>query len=104
MRALAFIERLDQRLHDRDGAVVRTRVAPRFEIVSFRNVPVTKLGSFVFVLTEVNAQLRFEQPVLIELQIGRRVVNRIAADDHQQLNAAAIDIVDQILQRLPLID
>ena len=58
MRALALIERLDQRLDDRDRAVVGARVAPRFEIMSFRNVPVTKFGSFIFVLAEMNAQLR----------------------------------------------
>ena len=55
MRRLATVKRLDQRLHDRDSAVVRTRVAPRFEIVSGGHVPVTHLRSFVFVLAEVNA-------------------------------------------------
>ena len=101
---LALIERLDQRLNDRDRAVERTRVAPRFEIVSFRYVPVTELRSFVFVLTEMDTQLRFEHPVFVEFQISRRVVDRIAAEDNQQFNAAGINIANQILQRLSLID
>ncbi len=46
----------------------------------------------------------FEQPVLIELQISRSVVGRIAAEDDQQFHAACVDILNEIAQRLSLID
>ena len=49
MRSLAVVKRLNQRLDNRHRAIVRTRIAPRFEVVRFRNVPVTKLRSLVFV-------------------------------------------------------
>ncbi len=52
----------------------------------------------------MDAQLGLEQPVLIELQISRRVVGRIAAEDNQQFHAAGVNILNQIPQRLSLID
>src|SRR5258705_3603060 len=64
----------------------------------------TKLGSLISILAEMNAQLSFEHPIFIELQISRRVVNRITANDNQQLHAAIVEIVEQLLKRLPLID
>src|SRR6185436_16556845 len=99
MRALALIERLDQRLDNAHSAVVRTRITPRFEIMRFRNLPMTKLGSFIAILTEMNPQLRhLEHPIFVELKISRRVVNGIAADDNQQLNVAVVNVVNQLLQ------
>jgi len=49
MHGLAAIERRDQWLHDRDGTIVSTDVAPRLEIVRFGDVPVALCGSLVFV-------------------------------------------------------
>ena len=40
----------------------------------------------------------------IKPEIGRRVVSRIATDDDQCLNLAAIDFIDEFAQRLSLID
>ena len=63
-----------------------------------------RVRKFRLCASSVDAQLGFEQSVLIELQISRRVVGRIATDDYQQFNAAGINIVNQIVQRLSLID
>ena len=104
MRGPAFVKRRDQWLHDRHRAVVRARVAPRFQVMRGRNVPVTNVGSFVVVETEVRAQLNFIQPVQIQPEINRRVVSRIAAQDDQRINAAGVDVVDEFAQRLSLID
>src|SRR6185503_18708376 len=67
VRRFAFIKRFDQRLNDRHGAVVRTRVAPRFEIVRSGYVPVTEVRSLVFVLAEMNAELNFLKSLESEL-------------------------------------
>ncbi len=71
-------------------------------------MPVTRVWRFVFVLAQVNANHRliifFEPVLVIELQVCRCVVNGIATNNHQQLNSTRIDVVDQILQRLPVID
>ena len=39
VRGLAVVERRNERLHDRDGAVVAACVAPRLEEVRLRNLP-----------------------------------------------------------------
>src|SRR5438105_15066533 len=104
MRGLAFIKRRDQGLDDRYCAVIRTRVAPRFQIMRRRNVPVTNLGGFVVVETQMRAQLHFLQPVEIKPEIYGRVVSRITADDDQRIDSAGVDVGYQLAQRLSLID
>src|SRR5207248_4604732 len=54
VRRAAAVERSDERLHDRNGALVRARVAPRFEKVGFRNVPVTQGRRLIVVLREMD--------------------------------------------------
>ena len=44
VRRASFVERRDERLDDRDGAVVRARVAPRLERVRVRHVPVAEVA------------------------------------------------------------
>ena len=48
-RALAVIERSDQRLDDADGAVVGAGIAPGFEFVRLVHVPLTEFGGFVLI-------------------------------------------------------
>src|SRR6185312_3776556 len=69
-----------------------------------RNVPVTKLAGLIFVLAVMNAEIDLEKPLLIELEICRRVIGWIAANDHEQLDATFIDVSNQLMQRLRLID
>ena len=52
VRALAAIERLDERLNDADRSVVGAGIAPGFKIVRFRNVPLAKLGGLVAMRAE----------------------------------------------------
>ena len=95
VNALAVVKRLDQRLNDRHRSVVGTRVAPAFEIMLFRNVPVAKLGRFVEMRSEMNAKRDLVHPLGVQLQIGRRVVNRISAEDDEHLHASGVDVGDQ---------
>jgi hypothetical protein len=71
VRGLSFVERRDQRLHDRDRAVVGASVAPGLERVSRRNVPVAELGGLVVVEGPVDAQADLGE-VLPELEVGGR--------------------------------
>ena len=103
VRRLAAVERRDQRLHDAHRAVVGAHVAPRFEEVRFRNVPVTERRGLVLVETEVRAHGDLLQR-LVELQIDRRRVDRIAAEDEQELDRAGVHLADQLAQRRALID
>src|SRR5207248_2600520 len=52
-RAAPAIERRDERLDDRDRAVVGARIAPSFEVVRFGHVPQTPFGSFVEMQTQM---------------------------------------------------
>jgi len=51
----------------------------------------------------MNAEFGFFESLEIELEIYRRVVDRIAAEHDEQVHASGIEIVNQILQRLPLV-
>ena len=62
MSILAVIERFDQRLNDRRRAVIGARVAPAFEIMFFRNVPMAMLGGFVEMQAEMNTQRDLVHP------------------------------------------
>ena len=54
-RALARVEWSNQRLNDRDRAVVGASIAPGFEFVRLINVPLTELCRFVLVKAKMNA-------------------------------------------------
>src|SRR6185503_7605321 len=89
----AFIQWLNQRLNNRYCAVVRTRISPRFEEVSSRHVPVRPLRGLVLVLAQVNNTIfDFLQSLGTQFQIDRRVVNRISADDDEQVHRSRIDV------------
>ena len=49
------VERRDEGLHDRDGAVGRAGVAPGLQEVSHRDLPVAERGRFILVEAEVHA-------------------------------------------------
>src|SRR2546422_4811 len=53
---LAVMQRSDERLNDRHGAVMGTNVAPGFEEVSFRNMPMAQGTRLVVIEPEVDAK------------------------------------------------
>jgi hypothetical protein len=53
VRGLAAVERRDQRLDDRGGAVVGARVAPGFEEMRFRDLPLAQRRRLIVVEAEV---------------------------------------------------
>src|SRR5215510_16533534 len=103
MRRLTFVERRDQRLDDRRRAVVSARVAPRLQVMRFGNMPVTKLRCLVMKQAEVDARLDLRHP-LGEFQVGGRVVYRVAAGDHQQIDLTGVYVARQFAERLRLIN
>ena len=104
-RALAVVERSDQRLDDADGAVVGAGIAPGFEFVRRADVPLAEFGGFVLIEAVVHAQRNFAVLQSVgEVQIGGRVVGGIAAEDDQQIDFAAVHVGDEIFDRLGLID
>ena len=103
--ALAVVERSDQRLDDADGAVVGAGIAPGFEFVSRIDVPLAEFGGFVLIEAVVNAQRNFAALQCVgEIQIGGRIVGRIAAENDQQIDFAAVHVGDEIFDRFGLID
>ena len=102
VRRLAAVERRDERLNDRDGAVVGPHVAPHLEVVRLGDVPLALLGGLVFVQTDVGAQPHLGERVA-ELQIGRRRVDGVAAEDQQEVDGAGVHLADELAQRRELI-
>ena len=54
-------ERLDHRLHDRDGAVEGASVAPAFERMRFGRMPMTKFRRLVAIQTEMDSARNLRQ-------------------------------------------
>ena len=103
VNTLAVVKRRNQRLDDSNGPVISARVTPRFQVMRFVHVPMAELGSFVVVKTEMNANRNvavFER--VGKAEIGRGIVNRIAAKDDQHVHLARAHVVDEIFQRVAL--
>ena len=88
-------QRLNQRLHRHQNTVVRLRVAPGFQVMRRRQVPVGLRKRFVLVIAQPHhgfgLALRGRPG-----QIRRRVVNRIAAQNHQRLHRTRVQQLRQI--------
>ena len=95
----AAVDRHDERLTDGDGAVPRTRVVPRLEVVSARQVPVGLERSFVLVLGEVHRVGHLGERCR-EVEISRRVVQRVAAEDEQVLHLASRHVLAERRDRV----
>ncbi len=76
--AHSLIQRLDQRLHQCHRAVEGAGIAPAFQIVRFRYMPVTFNGGLILIETEMNSQ-RHALEVADKVEIGRRIVNWIGS-------------------------
>ena len=61
-------------------------------------MPVAQRRGFVFVQAEVDAQLHLGE-VLGEAEVGRSRVDRVAADDDEQVNQARLHVRHQLAQR-----
>ena len=99
----AAVERCDQRLNDRRGAVVAAHIAPLFEEVRFRNLPMTQRRRLIVVQPESNAQLHFVERRR-EVEVGRGREHRVARHDDQQVDLAGVHVGDEVTNRCELID
>src|ERR1035441_3145294 len=105
MRGFAPVERLNQRLNDAHRSVIGSGIAPRFEIVGFRHMPLAKLGSLVAMRAEKHFQvdsIRFQRRS--EFEIGGRVVGWVPSENQQDLNFAGAHVFDERMQRLVAVD
>ena len=99
---LAPIQGSNQRLNYRDGAVIGRRITPIFVGVRFGNVPLANFGSFVFMRAQTNPQFRHLNRTA-QIHFRRSIEDRIAAQNHEQLNLAAVQIRQQRVQVSPLV-
>ena len=82
-------QREDHRLHRADRAIRTTGIAPAFEVMRLRHMPLAGGRGFVFVKSETHAD-RDAGKKIAEAQIGRRIVNRVAAQDEKVLHPAGL--------------
>ena len=98
MRALAAVERRNQRLNDADRSVVGASIAPGFEFVRLIDVPLAKFGGFVLIKAEMHAQRNFTVLQGVgKVEIGRRIVSGIAAENDEQIHFARTACRRQVL-------
>jgi hypothetical protein len=99
---LAAEEWRDERLQDRDGAVVRARVAPGLERVRRRDVPVAEARGLVVVEAEVDAQIDLAER-LHEAEVRGRREDRVAPNDDERRDLARVHVLDERLKRSRLV-
>lgn len=82
--APAIEERRDEGLLDGDRAVEGALIAPCLELVGARDVPRRDLARLVVERRQMNRRRVGLGELLLEPEIGRRVVDRVAAEDEER--------------------
>src|SRR6185437_15322077 len=82
--------------------IVSACVAPGFEEVRLRKMPIGKLGGLVGVKAAVKALVCLEIGVH-EVEVSRGAVCRVSVEHDQRLHFARIEIANQLAQRLEAI-
>ena len=94
----AVEQRRDQRLNRHQRAVTRARVAPRFEVVRRRQMPVAARRRLVLVVGHANHVLRAALQIT-PLELRRSVVSGIAAENHERADLAFFERRRQLRER-----
>ncbi len=98
------VERRDQRLNDGDDAVGRARVAPRFQVVRGRDVPLAERRGLVPVQAVMDRQPHLPgRQEFAELQIRGSRVDRVALEDDQRIDLAGLHVGGQRAERRQLV-
>src|SRR5882724_10686731 len=108
---MGAVQRRDERLNNRDSAVEGAGIAPRFQEMRFRHVPVTKFGSLIKMRADADGVLDFlafrflvEANLGSKIEIVRRGVNGVGAENHQRFYFACFDIGAKLAQRFEMVD
>ena len=73
--------------------------------MSLIHMPLAQLCSFVLIKTKMHSQRNLAVLKHVrEIEISGRIVSRIAAEDHKQINFPGTHIGDEILNRFCVID
>ncbi len=102
VRALATIERIDHRLHDRDCTVIGAGIGPRLEIMRSGDMPMREMAGLVVVRAEMRNDLRFGKGVG-EAEVFGSGINRVGIQDDEPVNLAGIEVGDEFLEVTVLI-
>ena len=95
--AAPVVERRNQRLNQAGRSVDGACIAPLLQIMRGIDMPMAELARFILIEAVPHPQWNLVHRVG-EVQVLRRVVNRIGADDHQQIDIAAVHVIDQFFQ------
>src|SRR5262245_24384303 len=111
VRRPAGIEWDNQWLNDRDRPIICPGITPRFQVVSFGNVPVAVGARFIVIESHVDAEGSLpycidEVQVLAVLLIFEdgSVVDRICADNDEQIDPLSVEVSGQFANRRELVD
>ena len=99
MGRLAVIERGDERLDDRGGAVEGPSVPPGLQEVGLGDVPVAMLRGLVLVRPEADREQVFPLEGGGEVDVGGGGVDRVRAEDDQGVDLPGGDVLGQLDER-----
>ena len=81
----ALVERHDQRLGNRRRAIERQGIGPRLQIMRQRQMPLAKPGGLIIKQTHLHPPFHTCHR-LPKFVVSGSIVDRVAADLHQQVN------------------
>ncbi len=96
--ARAGVERRDERLLERDGAVVRARIAPALQRVGRGKHPAGAVGRLVEVERAIHRRVHLRER-LAEVEIERRAVDGVPGSDHHRIDHPLAHLLGQPSQR-----
>src|ERR1700722_905811 len=96
------VQRSDQRLYYAQCAVKGARIAPGFEEMRFRNMPLAIGGGFVEVRTDVDGVVYFAE-LGGKIKIVRRGIDGIYAQNYQRVHFPSVHVRAQIGNGLQVI-
>ncbi len=92
-----FVQRVDERLNDGQRTVVRTSVAPSFQVVGLWYVPVRHTSCFIHMLPHVYRSGHLAHR-LFESEFRRCAVHRVHVEHEKHVDAATTHSIDQFGQ------
>ena len=98
VRRPSFVERIDQRLRQRDGPLERSRISPAFERVCLGDVPVAERRRLVRMRRVVDDERNLGEPIG-KTEIDGRREHGVTAHDHEQLDLSGVDGLAELHDR-----
>src|SRR5439155_22850354 len=98
VHTFAVVQRRDQRLDNGRRPVKSACVAPAFQIMFFRDMPMAMLRGLIEVQTEVDTEWNFIHSLRAQFQVHGCRVNRIPTKNYKHFDSARIEVPNELTE------